>query len=74
MRTDAETEDLVISGMGELHIDVVKDRLLTEYGLNITLGPIQVAYREGIHTHSENVTMEVNRSVRSHQSLLSGYF
>lgn len=34
--------------MGELHLDIIKERLLTEYKLDIMLGPIQIAYREAL--------------------------
>ena len=36
----------VLSGMGELHIEVVADRLKKEFKLDVYVGPIQVAYRE----------------------------
>ncbi|GBM84119.1 Ribosome-releasing factor 2, mitochondrial [Araneus ventricosus] len=46
----------IIMGMGELHIDVIKERIRVEYGINAYLGPLQVAYRETLgktaeHTH-----------------------
>lgn len=41
------------SGMGELHIDIIKDRLLKEHNVEAYLGPIQVAYRETITDKSE---------------------
>ncbi|TKR89483.1 hypothetical protein L596_013580 [Steinernema carpocapsae] len=44
--------------MGELHIEVVKDRLQRDYGLNVFLGPLQVGYREVIDrklTHTATV-------------------
>jgi len=34
--------------MGELHLEIIKDRLLTEYNLSVTLSKMQVAYRESI--------------------------
>lgn len=36
--------------MGELHLDIIKERLLTEYKLDIMLGPIQIAYREALNS------------------------
>lgn len=43
---DAETGQTVVETMGELHMDVVKNRLIRDYGLNVFVGPLQVAYRE----------------------------
>uniref|UniRef100_A0A183UTS0 Tr-type G domain-containing protein n=1 Tax=Toxocara canis TaxID=6265 RepID=A0A183UTS0_TOXCA len=56
--TDGELGQTVIEGMGELHIEVVKDRLKRDYGLNVFMGPLQVAYREVISdtaTHTASV-------------------
>lgn len=38
----------VLCGMGELHIEIIHDRIKREYGLETYLGPLQVAYRETI--------------------------
>uniref|UniRef100_A0A0K0CUJ7 Tr-type G domain-containing protein n=1 Tax=Angiostrongylus cantonensis TaxID=6313 RepID=A0A0K0CUJ7_ANGCA len=43
---DTETGQTVVETMGELHMDVVKNRLIRDYGLNVFVGPLQVAYRE----------------------------
>ncbi len=45
---DNETEETVISGMGELHLDVIADRLKTEHKLNVKVGEPSVAFRETI--------------------------
>ena len=45
---DNETEETVISGMGELHLDVITDRLKTEHRLNVKVGEPSVAFRETI--------------------------
>jgi elongation factor G len=44
--TDAETEETVIAGMGELHLEILVDRLRREFGVEVVTGPPQVAYRE----------------------------
>ncbi|MFL5305532.1 MAG: elongation factor G [Polyangia bacterium] len=43
---DAETGQMIIRGMGELHLDVIVDRLRVEYGVEATVGRPQVVYRE----------------------------
>ena len=45
---DKETGQILISGMGELHLEVLVDRLKREFGLNVNTGKPQVAYRETI--------------------------
>ena len=45
---DKETGQILISGMGELHLEVLVDRLKREFGLNVNTGRPQVAYRESI--------------------------
>jgi elongation factor G len=48
MRTDEETGQTVISGMGELHLDIIVDRMRREYKVDANVGKPQVAYRETI--------------------------
>ncbi len=48
VRTDFETGQTVISGMGELHLEVLVDRMLREFKVDATVGKPQVAYRETI--------------------------
>ena len=43
-----ESGQVILSGMGELHLDIVKDRILKEYDVQAYLGPLQIAYRESI--------------------------
>ncbi|MER3408819.1 MAG: elongation factor G [Thermoleophilia bacterium] len=46
MRTDEETGQTLISGMGELHLEIIVDRLTREFNVNANVGRPQVAYRE----------------------------
>ncbi len=48
VRTDAETGQTIISGMGELHLEIITDRLLRDFGVNANVGKPQVAYKETI--------------------------
>lgn len=48
MRTDEETGQVLISGMGELHLDIIVDRLMREFGVRVSVGRPQVSYRETI--------------------------
>jgi elongation factor G len=47
-KTDDETGQTLIAGMGELHLEVICDRLLREFGVGATVGKPQVAYKESI--------------------------
>jgi elongation factor G len=56
VRTDEETGQTVISGMGELHLEVLVDRMLREFKVDATVGKPQVAYRETISRPVERCT------------------
>ncbi len=48
MYTDRETAQTIISGMGELHLEIITDRLVREFGVGVSVGKPQVAYKETI--------------------------
>ncbi len=52
-RVDEETQQLLISGMGELHLDILKSRLLREHGLDAKVSEPRVSYRESIRAEAE---------------------
>nr|WP_227672545.1 elongation factor G [Komagataeibacter sp. FXV3] len=57
LKTDQETGQTILSGMGELHLDIIIDRLRREYGVDANIGAPQVAYRETItKPHTETYT------------------
>nr|WP_220795055.1 elongation factor G [Gluconacetobacter sacchari] len=57
LKTDQETGQTILSGMGELHLDIIIDRLRREYGVDANIGAPQVAYRETItQPHVETYT------------------
>ncbi|MNM95916.1 Elongation factor G 1 [compost metagenome] len=53
VRTDEETAQTIISGMGELHLDIIVDRMKREFGVEANIGKPQVAYREKIRNTCE---------------------
>ena len=53
VRTDEETNQTIISGMGELHLEVIVDRLRREFSVEVKVGRPQVAYREAIRKASK---------------------
>ncbi len=53
VRTDVETGQVVVSGMGELHLEIIVDRLRREFGVAATVGRPQVAYRETLRRSAE---------------------
>jgi len=55
VRTDEETGQTVISGMGELHLEVLVDRMLREFAVDANVGKPQVAYRETVRKKVEKV-------------------
>tara|TARA_R100000808_G_scaffold24680_1_gene57560 strand:- start:1256 stop:3220 length:1965 start_codon:yes stop_codon:yes gene_type:complete len=53
VKTDPETGQTIISGMGELHLDILVDRMRREFNVEANIGKPQVAYREAIRNKSE---------------------
>ncbi len=61
VRTDDETGQTIISGMGELHLEVIVDRLVREFKVEANVGRPQVAYRETIKRRIEKVDAKFKR-------------
>ena len=53
VRTDEETAQTIIAGMGELHLEIIVDRLMREFKVEANVGKPEVAYRETIRRHAE---------------------
>ena len=51
--TDPETGQTILSGMGELHLEIIVDRMMREFGVGANVGKPQVAYRETIRQVAE---------------------
>ncbi|KHJ42362.1 putative translation elongation factor G [Trichuris suis] len=67
---DEDSQETVLEGMGELQIDVVKDRLLREYGLEVFLGPLQINYRETV-TKTAQFKHHLEQMVHGRQKAVS---
>src|SRR5579862_5220650 len=66
MRTDEETQQTIIAGMGELHLEIIVDRLKREFKVDANVGKPQVAYREAILRKVENVEGRFVRQTGGH--------
>ena len=55
VRTDEESGQTIIAGMGELHLEIIVDRMRREFGVEASVGKPQVAYRETIRKSVDNV-------------------
>lgn len=54
VKESKETGQIQVSGMGELHLEILKDRIKIDYGLESEVGPMKVAYRESVGKLCEN--------------------
>jgi elongation factor G len=71
---DHETGDTIISGMGELHLEVYIERMRREYNANVTTGAPQVAYRETVSQHAEfNYTHKKQTGGAGQYGRVAGY-
>ena len=62
VHTDAESGQTIISGMGELHLDIIVDRMKREFSVEANVGKPQVAYRETIRSSTEQEGKFVRQS------------
>ena len=62
VRTDEESGQTIISGMGELHLEIIVDRMKREFGVDANIGAPQVAYRETIRKEVESEYKHVKQS------------
>ncbi|MDD5760562.1 MAG: elongation factor G [Candidatus Pacebacteria bacterium] len=62
IKTDAETSETIISGMGEFHLEILVDRMKREFNLNVQTGKPQVAYKETIKKKVESEGKYIRQS------------
>ncbi|MFN0101868.1 MAG: elongation factor G [Bryobacteraceae bacterium] len=62
VNTDQETGQTILAGMGELHLEIIVDRMRREFGVEANVGKPQVAYRETIRTKAEGHGRHVRQS------------
>lgn len=74
-----ETGQIVLGGMGELHLEIIKERINTEYKIDADLGPLQISYRETIKEpiqdtfSSEYKIGDINTKITITMSLIPNY-
>ena len=59
---DKETGQRIISGMGELHLEILTDRMIREFGVNARVSKLQVAYRETISGKAEGRGTHIHKT------------
>jgi elongation factor G len=62
VNTDTDTGQTILSGMGELHLEIIVDRMMREFGVGANVGKPQVAYRETIRRPSEAEGRHIKQS------------
>ena len=62
VKSDTETGQTIISGMGELHLDIIVDRMLREFKVEANIGKPQVAYRETIRGNADQDSKFIRQS------------
>jgi elongation factor G len=53
VKTDPDTGQTILAGMGELHLDIIRDRMKREFKVEATFGEPQIAYRETVKSHAD---------------------
>ena len=69
VRSDENTGQTIIAGMGELHLDVIVDRMLREFRVQANVGKPRVAYRESITTPVRRSQLQICQAIRRSRSV-----
>ncbi|XP_066249067.1 ribosome-releasing factor 2, mitochondrial isoform X2 [Euwallacea similis] len=64
---NSETGQTVLAGMGELHLEIIRDRILKEYKIEADLGPLQIAYRE-MPLQEASDSLQVDTKIGNHKN------
>ncbi|KAL1140860.1 hypothetical protein AAG570_000788 [Ranatra chinensis] len=67
---NAQTGQTVLAGMGELHLEIIRDRIKTEYNVDVYLGPLQIIYKEQLMSEATE-TVVIKNSVGSHNQMVT---
>ena len=73
VREDTETGQTILTGMGELHLEIITDRLARDFGVRVKTGPPQVVYRETVKEeveHREQFHREIDGKIQEGEVLL----
>ncbi|NXN22749.1 RRF2M factor, partial [Nycticryphes semicollaris] len=70
VKLDPDTGQTILCGMGELHIEIIHDRIKREYGIETYLGPLQIAYRETI-VNAAQATDTLDKTVGDKRHLVT---
>jgi elongation factor G len=62
VKIDSETGETIIAGMGELHLEIIVDRIIREFGVRATIGKPQVSYKEGIRSKGRGECRHVKQT------------
>lgn len=79
VKSDLETGQIVLAGMGELHLEIIKERIKQEYKIDADLGPLQIAYKETIQNAVQDTLIlehrvgQTNHKVTATMSLMPNY-
>ncbi|CAH2244861.1 jg23071 [Pararge aegeria aegeria] len=60
--TDEDTGQMVLAGMGELHLEIIKERIIREYKIDVELGPPQISYKETLVGTAKH-TLAIDRKI-----------
>uniref|UniRef100_A0A667ZW12 Elongation factor G2 n=1 Tax=Myripristis murdjan TaxID=586833 RepID=A0A667ZW12_9TELE len=70
VRVDPDSGQTILCGMGELHIEIIHDRIRREFGIETHLGPLQVAYRETVLQHA-SATDTLDRTIGERRHIVT---
>ncbi|XP_059047547.1 ribosome-releasing factor 2, mitochondrial [Achroia grisella] len=66
---DEDTGQMVLAGMGELHLEIIKERIVREYKIDVDLGPLQIAYKEMLQSSARG-SSAVDRKIGGQRQVL----